>query len=76
MRDVNITEFRNHLPQYMKHIVQGHELIVTAHGKAIARITPIADTQQEAKKELLTLQKICIVGDVVSPIDEDWDVNK
>lgn len=75
MQDINITEFRNHLPHYMKHIIQGHDLVITAHGKAIARITPIVDTQREAKQQLLNLQKICKVGDVVSPIDEVWEAS-
>ncbi|MCF8092013.1 MAG: type II toxin-antitoxin system prevent-host-death family antitoxin, partial [Desulfotignum sp.] len=36
MPQVNITEFRNHLPHYMKQVQKGVEFLITSHGKKIA----------------------------------------
>lgn len=76
MRQVNITELRNHLPKYLSSVQKGHTLLVTAHGQAIAQIIPPTDTQAEAIEQLKKLRKKCEIGDVISPINEKWDADK
>jgi prevent-host-death family protein len=76
MREVNVTELRNHLPGYLSKVQKGDEILVTAHGRVIARILPPVDTRGDAIKQLKELGKRCKVGDVVSPIDEDWESEK
>jgi len=73
MHGVNVTELRNHLPKYLASVMNGNEFIVTSHGQAIARIIPIIDVSQEAKKQLSHLRKTCKVGDVVTPVDISWN---
>ena len=63
MFKVNITEFRNHLPQYLSDVANGNEILVTSHGRGIARIFPPVDLQQDAKNKLKELQKICKISD-------------
>lgn len=74
MQEVNVTELRNHLPKHLNSVQHGAEILVTSHGKVIARILPPLDTRLEAKKALATLRKHSKIGDVVSPLDEEWDV--
>lgn len=76
MNGVNVTELRNHLQQYLANVMNGDELIITSHGRPIARIVPAIDVCQEAKKQLHHLRKTCKVGDVVTPIDTSWDADQ
>lgn len=74
MNSVNVTELRQHLPDYLKQVQQGQEIAVTHHGKTIARIVP---DQQESKREaalkrLDALRGTVIVGDILAPLDEEW----
>ena len=68
MLEVNITELRSHLPEYLATAQKGSEILVTSHGKVIAKIIPPTDTKQEAISQLKKLRAHCKVGDVVSPI--------
>ena len=74
MKQVNITELRQHLPSYLSSVQKGDEISVTSHGRIIARIIPPDEPQKEASKQLEALRKqACFVGDVLSPIDDQWD---
>jgi antitoxin (DNA-binding transcriptional repressor) of toxin-antitoxin stability system len=73
MLAVNVTEFRKHLPAYLKHIQNGDEIQLTNRGKIIARIVPEEDEAVAARKRLEALRGKMIVGDVISPIeDAEW----
>ena len=74
MREVNVTELRNHLPAYLGTVQAGEELLVTARGRVIARLLPPLDPKAAAKDRLLALRERCRVGDVTSPIGDRWDV--
>ena len=76
MREVNVTELRCHLPAYLVQVQAGEELVVTSHGKAIARILPSQDISEAARKQLKALRKKSRVGDVISPIGEVWEAEK
>ncbi len=76
MYEINVTELRNHLPQYLSNVAMGAEILVTSHGRAIARIMPPIDKQSEAVATLKKLRKSCKVGDVVSPVVEAWDADQ
>ena len=76
MTEINVTELRNHLHQYLSVAHNGSEILVTLHGQPIARILPPMDAQKAAVARLKELQKRCKIGDVVSPIDEQWEVEK
>ena len=73
MLAVNVTEFRNHLPAYLKRIWNGDEIQLTNRGKVIARIVPEEDEAAAARKRLEALRGKMIVGDVISPIEDgEW----
>ncbi len=73
MKQVNVTELRTHLPNYLAKAHKGAEIWVTSHGQVIARVLPPLDTRAAAKEELKKLRKHSKVGDVISPLNEDWD---
>jgi len=76
MLAVNVTEFRKHLPAYLKRIQEGDEIQLTNRGKIIARIVPEEDEAEAARRRLLALQGKGTVGDVVSPIEDvEWSAD-
>ena len=50
-----------------------HPLIITKHGKPVARLMPMPP-----KKDLFGLMagSVLYEGDIISPIDVEWDANK
>jgi prevent-host-death family protein len=76
MHEINIAELRKHLPKYLSDVTTGNEILVTSHGKFIARILPPINVDQEAKEKLQDLQKICKVGDIITSIGDLWEVEK
>lgn len=75
MTSVNVsTTLRQHLPEYLKQVQRGEEVVITLHGKTIARIVP--DRQENARKAALnrlkSLQGTVICGDILAPLDEAW----
>ncbi|MDX1251069.1 MAG: type II toxin-antitoxin system prevent-host-death family antitoxin [Gammaproteobacteria bacterium] len=73
MRRVNITEFRSHLPTYMDEIQKGETIDITSRGKVIARVVPVEDAAEAARRRLIALRGKCRIGDVISPGNEEWD---
>ena len=74
MTSVNITELRQHLPDYLKQVQQGEEITITSHGKTIARIVPNRqdDQREAALKRLTALRGKMIVGDIHASLNEEW----
>jgi prevent-host-death family protein len=72
MREVNITELRNHLPIYINAVQKGEAINITSRGKVIARIVPVEDPALAARQRLIALREKCWVGDVISPSGEEW----
>ena len=48
MREVQATEAKAHLPQLLTEVERGETIIITRHGRAIARIVPEASERQAA----------------------------
>ncbi len=74
MTSVNVTELSQHLPDYLKQVQAGEEIVITLHGKTIARIVP---DRKESKREaalnrLDALRGTVIAGDILAPLDEEW----
>jgi prevent-host-death family protein len=72
MPQVSITEFRNHLPHYMKQVQKGVEFLITSHGKKIARLVPESDAVTEAHNRLMKLRGTMIKGDIIEPAGGEW----
>jgi prevent-host-death family protein len=46
MREIQASEAKTHLPRLLDDVERGETLIITRHGKPIARIVPEADVRQ------------------------------
>lgn len=77
MDTVNITEFRKHLPTYLKRVAAGEEIGITSHGRVIARLLPEQDPSVEARNWIESLREKVILGDVVSPVEGiEWNADE
>lgn len=74
MSSINVTELRQHLPEYLKQVQAGEEISITLHGKIIARIVPEAkeSKREAALQRLESLHGTVIVGDILAPLAEVW----
>ena len=73
MIEVNVTEFRNHLPDYLGRVKKGEEVLLTSRGKVVARVSPVVDECLSAREQLVSLRGKCRIGDVTAPLDEVWE---
>ena len=48
MTSIDITELRQHLPEYLKQVQAGEEVVIILHRKAITRIVP---DRQESERD-------------------------
>lgn len=76
MRTVAVSELRNNLMSLIKKVQAGENIIVTSRGHEVAKLVPLENTKQVAKERLKELQKTAYVGDVLSPVNEEWEVAK
>jgi prevent-host-death family protein len=71
MKTVPATEFKTHCLSLLNEVANNREtLVVTRHGKPIARIVPYATDQDENPLK----DSVAFETDLVEPIDEPWDV--
>jgi prevent-host-death family protein len=47
MREIEASEAETHLPQLLDEVERGETLVITRHGRAIARIVPETSRRQE-----------------------------
>ena len=59
MREIQASEAKTHLPQLLDDVERGETLIITRHGRRIARIVPELDRrQEEIDKALAGIQEL------------------
>ncbi|MBI1895832.1 MAG: type II toxin-antitoxin system Phd/YefM family antitoxin [Acidobacteria bacterium] len=77
MREIQASEAKVHLPQLLDAVERGETLIITRHGRRIARIVPEIDRrQEEIDKALADIGELrartgkITVGELLSARDE------
>lgn len=69
MREVQASEAKTHLPQLLTDVERGETIVITRHGRAIARIVPVNEGR---KAELgLLLAEMRALGRSVGKITRD-----
>lgn len=75
MEEINVTELRSHMHDYLGKVQAGEEFIIKSRGKAIARIIPVLDDRLNAQEELKELRQKSKIGDILSPIGDAWEAD-
>ena len=76
METVGISKLRENLLLYIKKAQEGQIITITSRGRQVARLVPVEDRMKEARNILRELRKTAVLGDIVSPIGETWEVMK
>jgi len=74
MKKVGISELREKLPIFLKKVQGGQVITITSRGHEMARLVPLEDKREKSRKILRELGKNATIGDIISPIDEEWEV--
>lgn len=56
MREVQSSEAKAHLPQLLSEVERGETIVITRHGRAIARLVP--EAEQRASEVRRTMEQI------------------
>lgn len=73
METISLSRLRSHLIEYLEKAARGQKIIVTSRGRTLAYIIPPEISREDAKKQLEELRKKAVVGDIISPIGEQWE---
>lgn len=71
---VEIGEFRAHMNAILQKVQNGEVVTLTSRGVQIAKLVPPEFAEFAARQELEKLRQTAVVGDVLSPVEEDhWN---
>lgn len=76
METVGVSELRENLMKYLKKVQAGEPVTITSRGHQVARLVPLEERMKESGRILRQLRKTAVLGDIVSPIEEEWEVMK
>ena len=72
VRTMKASEFKAKCLALMDEVAEsGEEIIITKHGKAVARLAPCDD--KSARLYGCDRDGIVILGDIIEPIDVEWE---
>lgn len=74
MKTVSAGNFKTHCLSLINEVVQSNaSVIVTKYGKPVAKLVPF-DTDKDINDKPLR-GSVTFLGDVISPIDEEWEAD-
>jgi len=76
MEKVGISTLRENLSTFLKKVQKGGVITITSRGHDMARLVPLEDKGVKSRKILRDLGKNAFIGDIISPIDEEWEAMK
>ena len=75
MLKVAAGKFKAQCLALINHVAQSHEtIIITKHGKPMAKVVPVDKKKDTRKKDLKNVATY--IGDLVSPIEEAWEAER
>ncbi len=80
MKEISVTELKAHCTQVIREVADT-PYTITKRGKPVAIITPITKTDDKRPKTIDEYMgslrgSVARYGDIISPIDEEWDACK
>jgi len=76
MEKVGISILRENLSVFLKKVQKGQVITITSRGHEMARLVPVEDKREKSKEVLRELGRNASIGDILSPIDEEWEAMK
>ena len=75
METISVSELRANLMNVIDEVKNGKTILITSHGKPVAQIIQSSDRRKEAIAKLKALRKTAKIGDMVSPVGEQWETS-
>lgn len=79
MEKISISTLRENLSIFLKKVQKGQVITITSRGHEMARLVPVEDKEDKMEKSREFLRKLgknATIGDILSPIDEEWKAMK
>ena len=76
MEKVGISTLRENLSIFLKRAQKGEVITITSRGHEMARLVPAEDRREKSREILRKLGKNAFIGDILSPIHEEWEAMK
>jgi len=76
MEKIGVSTLRENLSIYLKKVQKGQVVTITSRGHEMARLVPVEDKRVKSRELLRKLGKNATIGDILSPIDEEWEAMK
>ena len=76
MEKVGISTLRENLSIFLKKVQKGQVITITSRGHEMAKLVPAEDKREKSRARLRELGKNAFIGDILSPIHEEWEAMK
>ncbi|MGD8649376.1 MAG: type II toxin-antitoxin system prevent-host-death family antitoxin [Desulfobacterales bacterium] len=76
MESIGVSKLRENMVLFLNKVQQGESITITSRGTEIAMLVPIKKKEEVSRKALKQLRKTAVIGDVVSPISEEWKAQR
>jgi len=76
MEKVGVSILREKLSTFLKKVQEGQVITITSRGHEIAKFVPMEDKAKKSREMLRELGKNAFIGDMLSPINEEWEAMK
>lgn len=76
MKKVAVSNLRENLMVFLKKVENGESVTITSRGREVAKLVPLESKMKESRKVLRQLGKKAVIGDILSPLDENWKAIK
>lgn len=73
MEKVGVSALRDNLSMFLDKVKKGEEILITSRGRDLAKIVPIESHMEKSREKLREIGKTAYIGDILSPIDEEWE---
>ena len=76
MEKVGVSTLRENLSIFLKKVQKGQVITITSRGHEMAKLVPVEDKREKSREFLRKLGKNAFIGDILSPIHEEWEAMK
>ncbi|MBN1276477.1 MAG: type II toxin-antitoxin system prevent-host-death family antitoxin [Deltaproteobacteria bacterium] len=76
MEKVCVSTLRENLSLYLKKVQKGQVISITSRGHEMAKLVPAEDSRDNSREVLRELGKNAFIGDIISPVHEEWEAMK
>jgi len=76
METVGVNTLRKNLSGLLKKVEDGESIAITSRGHEIALLVPPESKIEKARRASEELRETAFVGDVITPVTEEWELLK